>query len=79
MLQVLDELSEIVYVCDMETYELLYMNKEGSAAFGINGEVSCKCYEVMHGRHEPCDFCMIEKLRDDSFCTVERDLSVLWR
>ena len=57
----LDEYYGIVYVSDLQTYELKYMNREGCRSFGLTKEdiqTGKKiCYEVLQGRTEPCPFC----------------------
>lgn len=67
----LDEYDGIVYVSDLHTYELKYMNREGCRAFGVtNEELLSKrktCYEVLQGRTEPCPFCTNPYLEEDSF------------
>ncbi|NIA18472.1 MAG: PAS domain S-box protein, partial [Simkaniaceae bacterium] len=59
---VMDSLDAFVYVCDMDTYELLYVNKAGKDAFGsdIKGKV---CWQTMQANQQgPCSFCTNEKL-----------------
>ncbi len=53
---ILDSIDALVYVADMETYELLFINQRGRARLGdIVGQ---KCYETIHfGQNEPCSFC----------------------
>ncbi len=58
-----------VYVCDMETYELLYLNPGSCNTLGKSPDqvLGRKCYEVIQGRTSPCPFCTNHKLREDSF------------
>ena len=65
----LDEYDGVVYISDMDTYDLVYMNREGRKILGWEEEPSDgqKCYEVLQGRQEPCPFCTNEKLCTDSF------------
>jgi PAS domain S-box-containing protein len=52
---VLDSLDALVYVSDLETYELLFMN---SYAQNICGQcIGQKCYVSFHRGDEPCEFC----------------------
>lgn len=53
---VVDSLDAIVYVADMETYELLMLNHYGRSIVGdINGQL---CWQVLQaGQTGPCEFC----------------------
>ena len=59
--KVLDQLDEIIYLSDIESYDLLYVNRHGQEYFG---PLHCpvKCYEYLQGRQSPCDFCTNERL-----------------
>ena len=49
MEELLNELNEVVYVVDLENYELLYLNKYGLKLFGYEKFDEIKgitCYEV---------------------------------
>jgi PAS domain S-box-containing protein len=51
-----DGLEDLVYVADPQTYKILFANDKFKEAIG--GEVvGRKCYEVIHGAKNPCDFC----------------------
>lgn len=57
LLKVLDGIEAVIYVADMETHELLCMNKYAQDIFG-NG-VGKKCWEVFQRNQAgPCDFCV---------------------
>ena len=64
----LDGLSELIYVSDPKTYELLYLNKAGREIYG-DGVVggSRPCYQVLQGLAEPCPFCTNERLTSETF------------
>lgn len=57
MLKLIDDISEVVYVCDVETYELLYLNKVAKSLFNVESYEGKKCYQVLHGLDKPCRFC----------------------
>ena len=64
----LDGLSELIYVCDTENYQLLYLNEEGRRIYDIDAADDGRlCYQVLQGREEPCPFCTNEQLSRDSF------------
>ena len=60
--KILDNLQELVYIADMETYELLYYNKALAEEFHIPQRLQGKCYEILQGRRDPCPFCTNSKL-----------------
>ena len=52
---VLDAISEIVYVSDAETHEILYINEAGKKILGdCLGET---CYKLFHGKSAECTNC----------------------
>ncbi|HWQ68116.1 MAG TPA: PAS domain S-box protein [Methanospirillum sp.] len=53
---ILDSIDALIYVADMETYDLLYMNRHGRSLFGdIGGK---KCYKTIQKDMDgPCPFC----------------------
>lgn len=54
--QVLDQIDEVIYISDLETHEMLYLNRYGVAKFG-GFKPGVKCYEHLQGASAPCDFC----------------------
>lgn len=61
---VLNSLDALVYVADMETQELLFLNDYGKARWGEpDGR---PCWQVLQaGQSEPCLFCTNDKLLDE--------------
>lgn len=62
-LTVLDSIDVMIYVSDMDTYEILFMNKFMVNSFGrdLTGE---KCWEALRGETQPCSFCTNDQLVD---------------
>jgi PAS domain S-box-containing protein len=61
LLTVLDSLDAVVYVADMETYEILFVNKYLRNLVGhVVGQTCWQTLQV--GQSGPCDFCTNEKL-----------------
>ena len=54
--QILDQIDEIIYIADLESYELLYLNRIGRERFGTPAP-GVKCYEFLQGEEKPCKFC----------------------
>ncbi|MDT8304116.1 MAG: PAS domain S-box protein, partial [Sedimentisphaerales bacterium] len=65
LITVLDSLDALVYVADMETHEVLFVNKFGR---DICGDVVGKtCWKTLQSRQTgPCEFCTNAKLIDNS-------------
>ena len=55
LLSIFDGITEVVYVADPATYEILFMNQALKQVFGeAQGQV---CYEVFQNKSSPCEFC----------------------
>lgn len=55
-----DNLNEMVYVSDVDTYEFIYMNQKALSLCGLtsfNQTVGKKCYEVLQNAAAPCEIC----------------------
>lgn len=69
---IMEELDEIVYVSDIATYEILYLNEFGKKEFGLTDiGKGRKCYEVLQGLDAPCPFCTNQFLNCETFYTWE--------
>ncbi|MDO4274831.1 MAG: diguanylate cyclase [Eubacteriales bacterium] len=53
----LDDLPELMYVADLDTYDLLYLNKTGMQNFKMDSYEGKKCYRELKGRETPCEDC----------------------
>ena len=65
-----ENLNEYVYVTDMDSNELLYMNKKARDTYGFHSMdevVGKRCYEVLHHCNVPCTICNNHELEEDSF------------
>ena len=65
-----ESLDEMVYVTDVETNELVYMNRHLRSALEYRTHEEYrgrKCYEVLQGCEEPCSFCNNAQLRPGEF------------
>jgi len=57
----------LAYVTDMDTYEILWLNKGMVEAFQDYCEEDCLgdiCYKIFHGRNKPCEFCTNHLIRE---------------
>jgi PAS domain S-box-containing protein len=59
--RILDNIDVLVYVADLETYEVLYINKYTQNIFGdIKGNI---CWQtIQQGQKSPCQFCTNDKI-----------------
>lgn len=55
--KILDSLEDCVYVSDMKTYDVYYMNKAHMKMLGIDRYEGKKCYQLMQGKIAPCEMC----------------------
>jgi transcriptional regulator with XRE-family HTH domain len=67
--QLLEDADFPLYVCDMETDVLLYMNKKASEMTGVilSAHPDIKCYECIMHRDSPCPFCHKNELVEENF------------
>lgn len=72
----IEESSDGIYVCNAETYEILYANKRLFEILMIQKSryKHQKCYEFFFHQDKPCDFCKMNKMQDKSFCEREYQL-----
>ena len=63
----LDAMDAMVYVADMDTYELLFMNKLCKKLLDDGDGIGKKCYAVLQKEHtKVCEFCTNHLLLDKS-------------
>ena len=62
-LTVMDGIDATIYVADMETYEILFMNRFMTDIFGCN-LVGNKCWKVFRDESGPCPHCTNNQLMD---------------
>ena len=60
----MNEISELLYIADIETYELLFLNEAGQRSFQVDNFYGQKCYKVLQGRDTPCPFCNNHMLKE---------------
>ena len=62
-LTVLDSIDATIYVADMNTHEILFMNRHMIDAFGadLTGQI---CYKVFRKESDPCSYCTNDQLLD---------------
>ena len=73
LVNIVEGMDDIIYVSDVDTYELYYMNAAGCNLTGTYDYKGCQCYEVLRGRETPCESCNNRKLKREGvyICEVE--------
>lgn len=69
----MNEISELVYISDIKTYDLLFLNNAGKESFHVDQPLKpgMKCYHILQGRDSPCPFCTIPYTKLDENYTWE--------
>ena len=77
----MDEFDGNVYVSDMDSYELLYLNRTACQTLGTTPKqvLGKKCYQVIQGRDSPCPFCTNPLLKEGETYSWEYANPVLKR
>jgi len=61
MLTIMNNTDALIYVADMETHELVFVNEYGRKKWG-DDSTGRKCWEVLQGADGPCPFCTNDRL-----------------
>ena len=67
----MNDISELMYIADVETFELLFLNQTGMECFHVDSLNGQKCYRVLQGKDAPCEFCTNSLLREGENYTWE--------
>lgn len=65
-----ENMDEVVYVSDMDTYEMIYMNRYGREKLGISSMEDLKgkpCYKILQNGSSPCTMCTNDRLKQGEF------------
>ncbi|MDD2463530.1 MAG: ATP-binding protein [Desulfobulbus sp.] len=63
LLTILDSIEAQIFVADMASHEVLFVNQKKKEAFGGNWQ-SEPCYRVFQNKEAPCEFCTHKQLLD---------------
>lgn len=72
---VIDEIDDMIYVSNIETYELIYLNRTARELLGCTQEeqwLGQPCYKIIQGCDKPCGFCTNPLLLKRGECTWEQ-------
>ena len=73
IVNIVETIDEVIFVSDIDTYELYYINSAARKLTGIYDYKGRKCYQVFQGKKEPCEYCKACKLRSEKFQIWEQD------
>ena len=65
-----NKLNEFVYICDIQTDELIYMNDKTLKTYGLQSREQLqgkKCYEILHNSSKRCVNCINNRLTRGEF------------
>ncbi|MGN0435569.1 MAG: diguanylate cyclase domain-containing protein [Wujia sp.] len=65
-----DNLNEVVYVADIDSHELIYMNKKTLEMYNLHSVEELagkKCYELLKSNNTPCAMCNNDELQEGCF------------
>lgn len=65
-----ENLNEFVYVADIDSHELVYINKKTREMYGLSSmeeALGKKCYELLQGNSAPCAMCNNAELTEGNF------------
>jgi PAS domain-containing protein len=65
-----ENMNEIVYITDMDTYDIVYMNRKTRELYGLKSPDEYrgnKCYTFFQGSASPCAICTNSRLKSGSF------------
>jgi len=71
LISLFDSINEAIYVCDFETYDLIYINHtlmsmlQEKTGFSEKEIMSKKCYDLFQKGDKPCSFCSNSILRQN--------------
>lgn len=63
LLSIFESINEPVYVSDMDSYEVLFVNRALRKNLSKN-PIGCKCYKEFQGLDSPCSFCTNEIIKN---------------
>ena len=62
LLSIFDSINEVIFVVDVETWEVLFTNKFMKNLYGKE-LIGGLCYQEVHGLARPCDHCKTDVVK----------------
>ena len=65
--KILDQINSNIYVTDVETDEIVYMNDYMKNTFQVSNTEGKKCWQILQsGMNKRCEFCKIKQLQESN-------------
>ena len=65
LLAILDALKVNIYLTDLDTHEIIFMNDMMRSTYNLDSDHENLCYKAMQsGMDAPCEFCKIPELKE---------------
>lgn len=77
-----NEIDDIIYLSNPQTYELIYLNRSALKLLGLSKNIDYrgyKCYKILQGLDKPCDFCTNQMLTTKQYYIWEHYNQILNR
>lgn len=68
---IFNTLKEMIYIADIETNDLIFINEALKEHFHLESCEGLKCHTLLQGISEPCQFCTINELKKGNIHTWE--------
>jgi len=66
LLSIFESINQVIYIADLKTYEILYVNDTVKELFGKN-PLGGLCYKEFQGLDHPCEFCTNDKILKNKY------------
>lgn len=67
-----DEIDDFIYISDIDTYDILFMNRYGKQIVNDQDVIGKKCHKLIYDRDTPCEFCPNSKLSKGDYHVWEQ-------
>lgn len=82
MQEIMDHLDNYIYVVNMETFQVLFMNEKTKKVMNTNTSGDVACYNFFRGNEEQCEDCPMRQMGDDgpdnTFCELYNEKLKIW-
>lgn len=72
----LDELDEIVYITDVQTDQLVFLNRIGRKLLGKRDYKGKCCYKTLYDKEEACSTCPRTQLEEDTYFVRKNEIAI---
>lgn len=80
--EVMDHLDNYIYVVNMETFEVLFMNEKTKQVMNADTSLESTCYSFFRGQEQQCEDCPMRQMTGDGadniVCEIYNDKLNIW-